>query len=218
MLRAMWWKELRETAWIAAVALLAYVYVASEAASLSLWPGQVRYDRELPFVGDSFLTGFGIVSGLLVIALGLRQSLGESHRDTYLFLLHRPVARWKIVAMKLASGASLYLVLAALPVLSLAAWAATPGSHPAPFFWSMTDPAWRLWLSMIVLYLAAFLSGMRPARWFGTRLLPLAAASVAVAVLQFIPWWWIFGLALLAVAAALAVRLILFVSETRDYA
>ena len=41
----------------------------------------------------------------------------------------------------------------------------------------MTAWAWQLWLCMPLVYLGAFLSGIRPARWFGTRLMPLVAAG-----------------------------------------
>ena len=40
---------------------------------------------------------FGLVSGFFALALGFRQSAWESARGTYLFLLHRPLARpWPI--------------------------------------------------------------------------------------------------------------------------
>ena len=81
-------------------------------------------------------------------------------------------------------GAGLYLAFSAVPILVYAWWAATPGTHAGPFEWSMTLPAWQLWLSITAIYLAAFLVGMRPARWIGSRLLPLVAVGLFVLLLQ----------------------------------
>ena len=41
----------------------------------------------------------------------------------------------------------------------------------------MTIPVWLTWLAVGLVYLGAFLSGIRPAAWWGTRLMPLAGAS-----------------------------------------
>ena len=85
--------------------------------------------------------------------------------------------------MKLLVGVAVYLVCAAAAILVYAWWAATPGTHASPFEWSMTVPIWKVWITMPLLYLGAFLSGIRPARWVGTRLLPLAAAGTLVLLL-----------------------------------
>ena len=37
-------------------------------------------------------------------------------------------------------------------ILLHAAWAAGPGRHPSPFFWSMTVPAWQTWFVLPVFY------------------------------------------------------------------
>jgi hypothetical protein len=118
---------------------------------------------------------------------------------------------------KLLIGAGLYLVCGALPILAYAWWALTPGKHASPFYWSMTLPAWKIWITMTGVYLGAFLSGIRPARWIGTRLLPLAAAGVLVFLIQFVPIWWILGLACIALLDAVLVANVFFVIETRDY-
>ena len=41
----------------------------------------------------------------------------------------------------------------------------------------MTVPAFQIWLLMPLVYLGAFASGIRPARWFGSRLLPLVGGG-----------------------------------------
>lgn len=40
----------------------------------------------------------------------------------------------------------------------------------------MTIGSWCIWILLPVVYLGAFLSGLRPGLWRGTRLLPLFAA------------------------------------------
>ena len=119
------------------------------------------------------------------MALGLRQTVVESRRGTWLFLLHRPASLWRVLAAKLAVGGGLYLVCGAVAILSYAAWAAMPGKHASPFLWWMTARAWKAWGVIAIVYLAAFLAGIRPARWFGTRLLPLAAGGVLALLLMF---------------------------------
>ena len=45
------------------------------------------------------------------------------------------------------------------------------------------------WFSLPVAYLGAFLTGVRPARWFGTRLLPGVAGSFSfIFFVEFLAW------------------------------
>jgi hypothetical protein len=171
---------------------------------------------EVPFVATGFMSQFAQVAVLFSLALGFRQSLGEAVGSRFQWLGHRPVRWWRIVAAKLSVGAGLYLAVSAIPILLFAAWAATPGTHASPFFWSMTGPVWWTWLTMLVLYLGAFLSGVRPARWYGSRLWPVAAAGLAVVLLNVIPWWPVQSV-LLVVVAGLFTGTIGQVVETRDY-
>jgi hypothetical protein len=82
----------------------------------------------------------------------------------------------------------------------------------------MTGPVWRLAFLMPLLYLGAFLSGLRPARWFGTRLLPLVAAVVLLVLLDILPWWWSLGFPLAVLLYGLLVTNVCFVARVRDYA
>jgi hypothetical protein len=81
----------------------------------------------------------------------------------------------------------------------------------------MTGFAWRLCFLMPLVYLGAFLSGLRPARWFGTRLLPLAACGLLTAFLATLAWWWPVGFPLAVLTYALLVLAICHVARTRDY-
>jgi hypothetical protein len=127
------------------------------------------------------------------------------------------LSRRRIFAIKLATGIGVLVVAASLPIVLYGSWAAVPGHHAGPFEWSMTGSAWWLTFLMPLVYLGAFLSGLRPARWFGTRLLPLAAVALALFMLTDFPWWpATFPLVLLLYG--LLLTSIDFVARTRDYA
>jgi hypothetical protein len=218
MLKAIVSKELRETVGIALLALLAYACLVAGCVGWRMpLPLRFTYSAAIPFVADDFLVNFTVVAAALCLALGLRQSVAESIHGTWLFLFHRPADRRKIVVLKLVSGLSVYLLCSALPILAYAFWAASPGKHAGPFFWEMTIPAWQTYLLMPGLYLGAFLTGIRPGRWFGTRLLPAAAVALLLTLIYALPAWWILGLGALVVLEACLIGLILFVAIERDF-
>jgi ABC-type transport system involved in multi-copper enzyme maturation permease subunit len=219
-MRALVRKELREVFGIAAAALGCYLALVASlmGAKVFDWvPGMPHGTTEVPFVGNEFTLLFLLVSVVFAVALGFRQSAWESSQGTYLFLLHRPLARGRIFLVKLLTGGGLLLACSALPIGLYGGWAATPGTHPGPFEWSMAGPAVQFALLMPLLYLGAFLSGLRPGRWFGTRLFPLVASVVFLAALWNLPWWAL-GLPLAVVTAAGMGVAILHVAAVRDYA
>ncbi len=174
----------------------------------------------VPFIQDTFLPLFICIAGAAAIGLGLRQTLGESIGGTYPFLLHRPARRRWLIGMKLLVGLVGYLICAAIPVVAYGLWTATPGTHASPFQWSMTVPSWICWFAMTVLYLGAFLTGLRPGGWYKSRLLPLPAAGLAVVLATFLalepgrPLWAVLAI---IVADMLFLIAILFVAQMRDY-
>jgi len=178
MVKAMILKELRETRGILLLAFVFFLGVITYQMGFDYFPWGRRYEVLVPFLEDDFIPWFGWIAGILAVALGFRQSLGEAIHGTYPFLLHRPASRRWLLGMKLAVGLTSYLICAAIPILIYGFWAATPGTHSSRFQWSMTILVWDMWLWMSLLYLGAFLSGIRPGRWLGTRLLPLAGAGL----------------------------------------
>jgi hypothetical protein len=220
-MRALAYKELREVYLIALAALGGYLALVASlmGAKVFDWvPMMPAGTHQVPFVGMGFIELFALISTGFALVLGFRQSAWESGRGTYLFLLHLPISREVVFLTKLAVGAGLLVGCAAVPILLYGAWAATPGHHAGPFSWDMTLPAWRLALLMPLLYLGAFLSGLRPARWLGTRLLPLTASALLVHLLTFVPWWWVLGLPLTLALYALLSASICFTARQRDYA
>lgn len=227
MILALVKKELRETRAFAAPALVLHlVYLVTLTAGnrgyllaslLDHLPGASRTPAEVPFVTDGFEAVLTVICGALAIALGFRQSAWEPSQGTAPYLLHLPLARRTIFLTKLTTGIGLLLACTLAPILAYATWAATPGTHPGPFEWSMTGPAFRLWLILPLVYLGAFASGIRPARWFGSRLLPLLAVGPAVVLLFAVPPWWLVGLPLLCLAISAFVSTILREAEIRDF-
>ncbi len=212
MIRAIALKELREVSMFTGLGLLALMFLAASHMGWNpFWTSLNQGLPALPFLSDGFRLQFGAISVLVAAALGLWQTLGDDWGGAQLFLFQRPIGRRRYVRVKLATGLVACLAATAAPVLIYGWWASTPGTHHAPFFWSMTLETWQTWLAGAAVYLGAFLSGLRPAAWLGTRLAPLAASllvSFPLAMFRgalFLP-------AFLAVCALL-VWLILFVAD-----
>ena len=223
MHRALAIKELRETGWIALVALLLYATYFHPAMAIRLSPsaGSIgsmgSMSDRIPFVADGLFTNFVMVTSLLAVALGFRQAVWESVMGTDKFLLHRPIGRTRLVGTKLLTGCSLLLVCSALPILLYGWWAATPGNHASPFEWSMTFPFWQACAVMSMVYLASFLSGIRPGRWYGSRLLPLVGTVAVAMFFSMAPWLSDLEFLLIGVVDGLLVAAIMLVARTRDY-
>jgi hypothetical protein len=226
MVMALVRKELRETRAFAALALAMYLlYLSKLTGTLSpvltslfrLVPGMSAEVPDVPFVDGNFLTILFFIGVALAITLGFRQSAWEPNQGTALYLLHLPLARHTIFLTKLSTGVGILLVCTVLPILIYATWAALPRTHAGPFEWSMTNEAFHIWLSMPLAYLGAFASGIRPARWFGSRLLPLLAVAIPGIYLNLLPHWWLIAFPSLLVVAAILVSDILWEAETRDF-
>jgi hypothetical protein len=216
MHKALVLKELRESAGLVALAALGLVYALSELTATRLLPWQSSQLYWYPFVGDELGFYFTLVGGGLAIALALKQTAWELGQGTYVFLLHRPVSRSRVFAHKLAVGILLVMLLSGLLVLAYAWWASRPGQFPAPFFWSMTVPAWQMWLALPVVYFGAFLAGIRPGRWFGSRLVPLVPAVSVAMLAANVPWPWLTVLISLAASVLLVMSILYYVGH-RDY-
>ncbi len=232
MWKAIWWKEWRETGWLL---LIAAVLVFHSVGSTCGWSplgaldpfglsqnfDLFRSGQTFPFRGESPPMLAMCTLALFAIGLGLWQTLAESSRQTWLFLLHRPVPRERLLLMKWAYGAAGLVGLMALG-LGIGLWlSARPGGRPAPFEWVSVIPWWQAFFATTLLYSAAFLVGLRPAAWRGSRLFPLAAAfgmTVVFNVETPAAWWWCGLMTLLMVGLHLTfLRLALIAGAGRDY-
>src|SRR5262249_55955396 len=140
-----------------------------------------------------------------------------SFRGTWLFLLHRPAPREALLLTKLAAGIVLLLVAALVPLLFLALWAAVPGTHASPFDWRMTEHPLRLTFASTTLFLAAWLTGLREARWYFSRLFPLVPAALLFLATYFTPRWPFVSWIALVVADLLYLSAIRSVAQVREY-
>lgn len=217
MLKALVVKELRESIGLIAVAGLASVYVLADLTGVRLLPWQrASFDETFPFVSDSLSFYLCLVAGGLAVLLGLKQTAWELWQGTFFFLFHRPMSRRRVIGTKLVVGGGVLLLLSGALISVYALWAATPGTHASPFFWSMTVSAWQLWWSLLLVYLGAFLSGIRPGKWFGSRLAPLVASVALVAVAASVPWWWLSAVIVLT-GSAIGISSIFYYVAARDY-
>ena len=228
MFRAIALKELRETWTFAALGVALFAGLVCN--QVGKWSPLLSYllgwipglkpcacPSVFPFLYDSFQTPYTFVAAGLAIVLGLRQSAWEPSQGTSHYLLHLPLSRSNIFLSKLLVGGGMLLGCLLLPLVAYGAWASTPGTHPAPFAWSMARPVFQIWLTMPLLYLGAFLTGIRPALWYGSRLLPLVAVAPCAFFLQYVPDWWLLGLPLLVLVGALLTSVILLEAAERDY-
>lgn len=219
-------KELRELRMFAALAVAVYLIFLSRLTGtwgqplitmFGWFPGLNLEQPDIPFVQGNFIGAFFFVGVALAITLGFRQSAWEPSQGTAPVLLHLPLRRQTIFLTKLTTGIVILLVCTVIPILIYGAWAAWPGTHAGPFEWSMTGPSFRSWLLLSLFYLGAFACGIRPARWFGSRLLPLVAAAVPGLLLYLMPHWWWFPFPLLLLTDAIFVTDILHEVATRDF-
>jgi hypothetical protein len=217
MLKTLAWKESRELMPLVSLALIAQGLMFVVPGNF-LWLIPWNESRDVvPFVARSLVNWMLYLSGFAALALGFWQTLWETGRGTFLFLLHRPLSRTTVFSVKLAVGFAATLIITGLPILLHALWAATPGTHASPFYWSMTVWAWLIWFRMPVIYLGAFLSGLREGRWFGTRPLPLMAALLTMMIITVIDRWPLASLAVTLLVEACYLLVIYRVAEARDY-
>lgn len=214
MLRTLVWKESRELAPMVLLALVVQLLVLGVATGLRLMP-DFGWTGGIPFVDDTKCYWMLLVAGAAAAWIGLRQTARESSRGTYLFLLHRPASREAIFGTKLIAGLFAYAIFAGLPLGLYTLWAATPGTHASPFYWSLAAWAWLIFLRLPIVYLGGFLSGLRPGRWLGTRLLPLAGSFVLM-FYSGSSWPWLAVVNVTVICAVLMLAIV-HVAATRDY-
>jgi len=213
-------KEWRELWWTGAVALVVLCCVVWDEVGLFLdfehFDITRRQLSQIPFRSDDMQMAVTSVACCLAVVLGLWQTLGESVRGTWRYLRQRPISFSRLLLIKVAAGLGLLLVGTGMPLALYLMWALSEGLHSSPFEWEMAAPTLFGWAASTAVYLAAFLVGIREARWYGSRLWP--AAPVVVLYLffgQFETSLYTFAAALMVVALAL-LGSILYAAGERD--
>jgi hypothetical protein len=193
-------KEVRENLSLAAlglaiVALLLVVpWLVYEDALRDLVSGRgsggAYLEKLLPLASPDFLLGAGFFCSIFGGVLGFMQMHHERHLDLWAFLVHRPITRGQLFLGKTLAGLGLYSAVAGLPLACFVGWAWRPGDMAAPFDPAMLEPVAVLFLNGMIFYFAGMLTGLRQARWYASRILPVGAAMlVAMGIINALLFW-----------------------------
>jgi hypothetical protein len=194
-------KEFRENVKLAVLGLVIYTLMLFQ---------QYRSDvvspraTGQPLVSGAFLMSTAWFCGIFGAVLGWLQIHNERRPDLWAFLIHRPVTRTTIFLGKVIAGLGLYAVVAGLPLLGFIVWARLPGRVAAPFEPAMLLPVTAYFLAGTVSYFAGMLTGLRQARWYGSRALGLGVALIVVLIMAERPEFWQ-GLLIIFIGAAMLI-------------
>jgi hypothetical protein len=165
----------------------------------------VQTDALQPLLSQSLLALAAFYCAIFGAALGWLQTRNEAHRDLWAFLIHRPITRTQIFWGKTIAGLCLYALGAGLPAAILVAVVRWPGHIAAPFEWEMVLPLLYLVLSGAASYFAGALTGLRQARWYGSRAFGLGLAVIATLVVFNPPGPWLAPVCIATLVVTLAV-------------
>lgn len=202
-LRAMVWKEAKENAKWAGLGLLGVVIAAAYAISHIHGPGNVYV--AFADIWTAIETTLTFAAPTLGLLLGLIQIVPEQRRDLWAFLIHRPASRSTIFCGKAMTGIRLLFLATLVPLLVFVIWMQVPGNFPAPFDWHLALASILAILSGLVFYFAGMLTALRPARWFGSRALPIPTALLCAFLIAEAPTFtaaFVIGLLFLTVVAS----------------
>ena len=222
-------KELRDIWPLGLLALLVAAWLALGDASYFLsistyqhsrWHTMHHLDpggRLIPLISESSRFAFGIMAVATGVILGLWQTWSETVRGTWGYLLHRPISRRAVLGHKLAAGAAVMLLAIGVPLAGLHCWALSSGNHLAALEWRMgADLRAACWTGTLA-YLSAFLSGIRSARWYGSRYLVLGAGAIVAPFIWASGTLWGWAGLLTVVLDLMLLSAILHAAEERNF-
>lgn len=177
-------KELRENLKLGVLGLVVITFILLQfyrhygelLRPLAAGGTEVRGPYLQPLANMELLGYVGIFCAAFAVLLGWFQSFNERHRDLWSFLAHRPLMRTELFLGKVIAGLGLYVLVAGLPLVCFIVWAIAPGHVAAPFEGSMLLPHAAVFLAGPAYYFAGMLTGLRQARWYGSRSLGLGGA------------------------------------------
>jgi len=118
---------------------------------------------------------------LIAFFLGLYQCFSESSKGGTAFLIQRPVSLSRIFWSKVLVGVGAAIVTAGVPFIAQDSWRIYSNRFPSPAHWNFGEIAYCI-LFAPVAWFAASLVAHRPAKWWGSRLMPVVALIVAAEV------------------------------------
>ncbi|MBC7820749.1 MAG: hypothetical protein IAG10_28015 [Planctomycetaceae bacterium] len=175
-------KELRSAAWVVGLGLFAYVWLLAEMSGYSQIIGRWNQSHQRLALG---VIWFGFVTAGFAGLLGLVMASDDSLRGTWQFVLFRPISRRRYIVTKLLTGAVLVVLTPLVPVTLFLEWEYGSGRLGVP--WDVT--AWQIPAEAIgwsvPIFLSGFLSSIRVASWWWSRLWPLVTTCVLGM------WFWL---------------------------
>jgi hypothetical protein len=181
------WKEIREITKWALLGLILFFIACFYALSTA---GEESYSYNITFCHPTFLmvTSFGY--SLFGIALACIQLIPEFSRDQWATLLHRPMARSRVLFAKVLVGLSVYMLCTLLPLAASVVYVTTPGNFAAPFTPPLLLPAISDWCVGLCFYALTLLMCLHKGKWIGSRgILAIAGAFIFIAhLLPYLPF------------------------------
>ncbi len=135
---------------------------------------------------DSITLSCSMGAALFAVLLGALQSIFDLSDKQRGFLFHRSVSNNEVLYGKVIAGALLYSLACAIPLTCLAFWFAWMGPEYLPVRPAQVIPSVLTCVACFSLHPATLVCIDRPARWFGTRLLPLIAVATSLLMLPLI--------------------------------
>lgn len=215
MFRAMLKKECVELLAPFLLAAASLTFLVSNYAAFGRWQFIPQGEWML---GHHFFNSFMLISLTLAIAMGLMQSLSEDIQGTWRYVLAMPGGWQRILKLKLACGAVVWLAwsLAVIVICQLGiAVHSGPAGEP---FSKLIDPTLRVLVCAPVVYLGAFLTALRRSNWFFSRLMPLAGTLMCWFSLTYLPNWWVVAPLVCVGFSAVIVAIVFHVAAERDFA
>lgn len=176
-MKALFWKEWREHLRTTAFAFLLIALLMLRSGYSALRAAPTKSDFEL---GEWLMYLLLVLAPIFAVTLGWSQISGELKRDQWAFLIHRPITRTQIFVGKAIAGLSMYFFATVTPLLLLMLWLRVQTLVAIPFVPNdLREPLTTI-LAYAHFYFAGMLIAARPARWYGSRYLPLPAALAAI--------------------------------------
>lgn len=154
-------KELRD--------LLPWIAVGLILMAALCWQGKV--DTNIAFL-------FTIGCAAVAFGLGLLQTVGDLRTEAKGYLLHRPLSTGRVFLGKIMAGIVAYCLCILPPLIGLMIYRATIGPEISPHSAWDVVPALLMALIAFAFHPAAIWTMCRPAKWFGTKAIPVAVVAI----------------------------------------
>jgi hypothetical protein len=167
---------------------------------------------------ESLVYSFLIASVLLAMTISVLQCVTEEAQGTWRYAHSFPGGWRQILKLKLACGAVTWVVWSSVAIsICLLGIGLDRGSEGEPLG-KLFDPMLRTLVCVPIVYFGGYLTALRPARWYATRLLPLLGVIPCWFLVLYLPNWWIVAPLVTVAFSAMLIGVIFHIAETRDFA